>query len=182
MCDLTGFSRSRMVDKSYGHVLDMFLPRLSKKHLMSGCQKSMKRHLISHYDSEEEVRPDYLFPLPLSLCYYNGKFECAKKKKYQDEFVKLLVASVDNLMTLYPTFIEGSSGVLQHGFDSGWFGGVEFTLKRKDYMPSLQTLCRKLLSMPSDVSNDDLVRAAASEQNAKSDSAAASKSTDESQL
>ena len=73
---------------------------------------------------------------------------------HHDEFVELLVGRADNLLELYPTF-NSSRGVPQYGiigdrsrwfFDTrGWIGGMEFTLKRKQYVPSLQVMCSDLL-------------------------------------
>jgi hypothetical protein len=88
--------------------------------------------------------------LPLS---YRDEFKYSKKKMHNhNEFVELLVARADNLEKVYPKII---SEVPQNGFNgkkfgwffdsTDWFGGTEFTLKRKQCVPSLQLLCKELV-------------------------------------
>lgn len=164
MCDLTGISRPQVVDKSFADVMETFLPNLTQEYKNASVEWLSKNHEQSKYEDEEKCRQDYLYPLPLPLCYYDAKFKYSKRKMQPMEFVELLVTRVDNFEHLYPTLLH-HDGVLQYGKNAGgefgwffdttdWFGGVEFTLKRKDFVPSLQTLCRA--SLPEDIGDDDL--------------------------
>ena len=77
------------------------------------------------------------------------------------------MARTVNLTELYPKFnsyrgvpqygpIQGESRKYDWYFDTNqWFGGVEFTLRRKEYVPSLQILCRELLPKEDHVVNED---------------------------
>ena len=156
MCDLTGIPRAQVVGKSYSDVLNEFLPNLTNEYKKAAVGwLSRNENETSEYSNEEDCREDYLFPLPLPLRYDNSSFKYASvKNRHHDEFIELLVGRADNLLELYPTF-NSSRGVPQYGiigdrsrwfFDTrGWIGGMEFTLKRKQYVPSLQVLCSDLL-------------------------------------
>ena len=105
------------------------------------------------YYTAEEQRENYLFPLPLPL-RYDSSFKYARSSgQYFDEYIELLVARTQNLTDLYPNYkdmpqygrnpVTNESGWYYN--TSGWVGGMEFTLRRKQYLPSLQTMCRELV-------------------------------------
>ena len=145
MCDLTGISRAQVVNKTFADALNSHLPHLSMGYKESSVEWLSKEHSPSKCEEGEECREDYLFPLPLPLSYYDAKFKYAKKEMYQDEFVELFVSRVEDLIKVYPK-MNCYPGVPQYQFHndgfgwvfdtSGWFGGVEFTLKRKRFIPA----------------------------------------------
>ena len=100
----------------------------------------------------EDRRENYLFPLPLPL-RYDSSFKYARSNGRFDEYIELLVARTQNLTELYPNYKDmqqyGRNPVtneLGWYFNTrGWMGGMEFTLRRQQYLPSLQTLCRELV-------------------------------------
>eukprot|EP00986_Skeletonema_menzelii_P000709 scaffold204_cov135-Skeletonema_menzelii.AAC.4 len=165
MCDLTGISGAQVVGKLYADVLEEWLPNLSEEYKEAAVNwvKTKKKEDIQQtsYDDdyEENCRKYYLFPLPLPIKYdFPFKYASGNNKHY-DEYVEILVARSDHLLDLYPQLTsyprvpqcemggeEGEARLYKWNFDtSGWVGGLEFTLRRKAYIPSLQTLCRDLL-------------------------------------
>ena len=166
MCDLTRISAAQVVGKSYADVLEEWCPNLSGEYKEAAVDWVKKREdQQSKHSKPEDVREDYLFPLPLPI-KYNPSFKYASNTRRYDEYVELLAARADRLFNLYPGFTS-YSGVPQcvrdrekktrvWNFDtSGWVGGVEFTLRRKQYLPSLQSLCRELLPNGEHALNED---------------------------
>lgn len=165
MCDLTGISCEQVIGKMYLDVLEEWVPSLTQQYKQAAVDWLTKTYPDVSERSDEDVdcREDYLFPLPLPVSYNrsSSRFVSEKITKYH-EYVELLVARVDNLETLYPKF-TGYNGLKQYGvipiekapdepnkfgwfFDTeNWAGGVEFTLRRKSTISTLQTLCQGVL-------------------------------------
>mmetsp|Transcript_4969 Transcript_4969/g.8146 ORF Transcript_4969/g.8146 Transcript_4969/m.8146 type:complete len:870 (+) Transcript_4969:176-2785(+) len=159
LCDLTGISPEQVVGKLYAEVLDEFLPNLTKEYKEAAVEwvKKTNEEIDETAECDESCREDYLFPLPLPIKYSDSlpsKYVSGNRHYY--EYVEILVARSDHLLDLYPQLTSypqipqcemgAGTGLYEWNFDtSGWVGGLEFTLRRKEYIPSLQTLCRELL-------------------------------------
>ena len=162
MADLTGISAAQVVGKSYAQILDEFIPNLTKEYKQAVVEwVGNKEDKDSVYHDKEHCRDFYLFPLPLPIFHVSSFENVSGKNVHYDEYVELLVAKTGRLLELYPTF-QSYGGVPQciysdkWNFDaSGWVGGVEFTLRRKQYVPSLQVLCRGLLPEGDHIFNGD---------------------------
>jgi PAS domain-containing protein len=167
LSDLTGISAAQVVGKAYAEVLDEWIPNLTKEYKLAAVEWATKKEEHeSEYHDEEDCREDYLFPLPLPI-RYDSSFKYVSGNRHYDEYIELLAAGTDHLIKLYPKFQSSYKGVPQYmwnreatkdgwNFDtSGWVGGVEFTLRRKQYVPSLQTLCRELLPKGDHAFNED---------------------------
>ena len=160
LCDLTGISPAQVVGKHYAELLDEWIPNLTKEYKQAALEWVKKEDdPDSEYD-EEGCREEYLFPLPLPIKYHSS-FKYVSGNKHCDEYIELLVARADRLFELYPQFTkipqcDESDEKYRMNFDtSGWVGGVEFTLRRKQYIPSLQALCRELLPKGDHTLNED---------------------------
>ncbi|KAL7458823.1 hypothetical protein ACHAWC_010501 [Mediolabrus comicus] len=168
LCDLTGISPAQVVGKLYAEVLDEWLPNLTKEYREAAVEwiNETKEGDNDTAEYDESCREDYLFPLPLPIKYESpSRYELKSWKntkrhsgsRHYYEYVEILVAKTDHLLDLYPQMLvrvpqcnmgTGGTGtrLYEWNFDtSRWFGGLEFTLRRKQYIPSLQTLCRELL-------------------------------------
>mmetsp|Transcript_16880 Transcript_16880/g.28584 ORF Transcript_16880/g.28584 Transcript_16880/m.28584 type:complete len:859 (+) Transcript_16880:49-2625(+) len=159
--DLTGISAAQVVGKPYAEVLDEWLPNLTKEYKEAAVEWVKKKDDESNYDAEG-CREDYLFPLPLPI-KYDSSFKYVSENRHYNEYIEILVARADRLFELYPNIKsipqcqwDQEARKDKWNFDtSGWVGGVEFTLRRKQYIPSLQTLCRELLSNGDHALNED---------------------------
>jgi len=160
LCDLTGISAAQVVGKPYAEVLDEWIPNLTKEYKRAAVEwATQKEEHVSEYEDGEDCREDYLFPLPLPI-RYDSSFKYVSGNRHYDEYIELLAARTDRLINVYPKFRHR---VLQYdaktdgwNFDTtGWVGGVEFTLRRKQYVPSLQTLCKELLPKGHHAFNED---------------------------
>ena len=163
MCDLTGISCAQVVGRAYIDVLNEWIPHLSNEYKQAAVawvtkkentdeEKTKKSSSTSSYYTDkggEDFRRDYLFPLPLPIRYeLSLKYTSEGKNRHCDEYIELIVARTDNLTTVYPDFDScvPQKNILKWFFDTtGWMGGVEFTLRRLQFVPSLQTLCKKLV-------------------------------------
>lgn len=169
LCDLTGISTAQVVGKLYAEVLDEWLPNLTKEYKEAAVEWVKKEEdngdKGGFKDDEEGCREDYLFPLPLPI-KYDTSFEYVSGNTHYFEYVEILVARSDRLFELYPHLTsypvipqcERGGGAMPYrwNFDtSGWVGGVEFTLRRKQYIPSLQMLCKELLPKGCHAFNED---------------------------
>ena len=170
MCDLTGISAAQIVGKSYAEVLEEWCPNLSKEYKDAALEWIKKREdresqNITEMDhNPEDVRAEYLFPLPLPLRKRKPSFKYASNSRQYDEYVELLVSKADQLFQVYPQFFHS---VPQTDYDEarykpiwnfdtiGWVGGVELILRRKQQVSSLQSLCRELLPKGEHALNED---------------------------
>lgn len=168
MCDLTGFSPTQMIGKNYNDVLNEWMPHLTKEYQQAAFDWLVSKDDVASVLTEEECRADYLFPLPLPL-RYDASFEyISGQNRHCNDYIELLVAKAARFIEVYPTF-DSSDGVPQYHitgmnressinwyFDTaGWVGGLEFTLRKKQFMPSLATLCRELLPDGGPLFNSD---------------------------
>ncbi len=169
LCDLTGISPAQVVGKLYAEVLEEWLPNLTKEYKEAAVEwiNGTNEGDNDTVEYDESCREDYLFPLPLPIKYdspsrYERRNYCCKNTKcysgnrHYYEYVEILVARTDHLLDLYPQLTShpripqcemgAGARLYEWNFDTrGWFGGLEFTLRRKQYIPSLQTICRELL-------------------------------------
>eukprot|EP00956_Cyclotella_meneghiniana_P012753 scaffold18149_cov48-Cyclotella_meneghiniana.AAC.5 len=159
MCDLTGFSAAQMIGESYTDILDEWMPHLTNEYKKAAFDWLKSKDDVESEFTEEKCRADYLFPLPLPLNYEATFKYTSGRKRHYNEYIELFVARTDRLVEVYPAFDSGESvpqywitGMNQERdridwyFDTaGWVGGLEFTLRRKNFVPSLTKLCRELL-------------------------------------
>jgi len=159
MCDLTGLSASQMIGKSYKDILDEWIPHLTNEYKQAAFDWLVSKDDVASEFTEEKCRADYLFPLPLPLRYDASFKYTSGRKRHYNEYIELLVAKTGRLIEVYPTF-DSVESVPQYWITemnrerdridwyfetAGWVGGLEFTLRRKHFVPSLTTLCRGLL-------------------------------------
>ena len=187
MVDLTGIKREEVVDKNYVDMLDQWLPSLSREYKEAAVEWLVADDVESCHCGMERRREDYLFPLPLPVRSEPRVYEYSRYREYGDEYVELLVARTHRLQDIYPRWDMEIDQYDRRNkswkYDTaGWFGGAEYTLRRKQIVPTLQQLCKDIL--PSGVVDNNgmlalhEVAAAASEEDAQ-DKDSADSNTDE---
>lgn len=177
LVDLTGIKREEVVGNSYADMLDQWLPNLSREYKKAAVEWLAADDVESCYNCMEIRRVDYLFPLALPVRSEPRVYAYSRYKDYGDEYVELLVARTHRLQDIYPQWDRRDIDQYDKTKKSwkydttGWIGGAEYTLRRKQIVPSLQQLCKDIL--PSGVVDDNgmlvphEVVAAASEEEAQ---------------